>query len=413
MKEIVKKILKEIKPEKNEEIDNFIKILKKNIKAEINLGGSFAKNTHIGKDYDCDIFVRFDLKEKNISKKLFDSLNKISKKLKFNIEIIHGSRDYYNFKYKNINFEIVPVYKIKQAEDAENIMDMSPFHVKWIKENIKNLNDDIRLIKKLFKAQKIYGAESFIKGFSGHVVDILVIHYGGFKKTLQQISKWPKTSKKNFKKIVIDQEKYYKNKDVLFYMNKSKTISPLIVVDPIIKERNAAAALGNFCYNKAIDVAKEFLKKPSLEKFKKIPLENKFKKQKNTFVIKFKPLRGSKDVSGSKIMKAYRFITKEIQKQGFEIIESDWDFQEERIYISVKDQKIPKKFLQKGPSINMKQAVTNFKKAHPKSKFKTENETLYVELNRKNTEFSKCLDEILKKEYLKQKVKVLNYHLFL
>src|SRR5210317_832036 len=113
MKAILNTVLKEITPKDNKDIEKFVKILEKELKAEIVLGGSFAKKTHIGTDYDCDIFTRFDLNKKNISKLLLTGLNKISKKLGFKIETIHGSRDYYNFNYKNVDYEIVPVYKIE------------------------------------------------------------------------------------------------------------------------------------------------------------------------------------------------------------------------------------------------------------------------------------------------------------
>ena len=44
-------------------------------------------------------------------------------------------------------------------------------------------------------------------------------------------------------KTVMDIKKFYKNKNILFEINKSKLTSPLVIIDPVQKERNAAAAL--------------------------------------------------------------------------------------------------------------------------------------------------------------------------
>ncbi|HME87192.1 MAG TPA: nucleotidyltransferase domain-containing protein, partial [Candidatus Nanoarchaeia archaeon] len=90
------------------------KELKKNkIKADVVIGGSFAKDTYLDGDHDCDIFVRFDYsyKEKNIS----DLLQKALKP--FKASRIHGSRDYFQFS-KSLNYEIVPVLKITKASQA-------------------------------------------------------------------------------------------------------------------------------------------------------------------------------------------------------------------------------------------------------------------------------------------------------
>jgi len=134
---ILKEVLEKIKPpqEDLEFIDSTLKkfledlrkrIKKNKIKAELFVGGSFAKGTVILKDYyDVDVFIRFDKKHKEISK----LTKKILRGVK-NISIIHGSRDYFRIK-KGPNFfiELVPVRKISKPKEAENITDLSYSHV--------------------------------------------------------------------------------------------------------------------------------------------------------------------------------------------------------------------------------------------------------------------------------------------
>ena len=406
MKKILNSVLEEITPKDNKDIAEFTKILKKSIPktANITIGGSFAKNTHIGENYDCDLFVQFKKSKKDISKELLAALKKTKQK----IEVIHGSRDYYSINYKDTHFEIVPVLKLDKPSDAENIMDLSPFHVDWIKKELKrnkSLNNDIRLMKKLFKAGRVYGAESYIKGYSGHVVDILVLQYGGFKKTLQAISKWQPTTSKKFKKIEIDPNNYYKGKDLQFYMNKAKTESPLIVVDPIISDRNAAAALSDDCFDRSITLAKKFLKRASKDAFivPRADPNSVRKKHKNVVVIEIEPKKGSEDVSGSKIMKAFEHIKREASKNGFEITFTDWFYgKPSHLFLAVSKAKIPATYWQEGPLVEMEDAVKAFGKKHKKTKVKKGR--VLAEIKRKNTEFSSFMKKVIKDDYVTERV---------
>ncbi len=125
--------LKIIKNEVNAFLKDIKSILKKDkIKAEIFVGGSYAKQTLMRKDkYDIDIYVRFDKKYENIS----DLLEKIIKKSKMKFIKIHGSRDYFQIQKDNgLLFEIIPVRKISKPMEAENVTDLSYLHVNYVKK---------------------------------------------------------------------------------------------------------------------------------------------------------------------------------------------------------------------------------------------------------------------------------------
>src|SRR3989344_6450780 len=99
------KLLEENKP-KLVDYGKFIKLIEKelenqSIKAEVVLGGSVAKGTFL-KDTDYDVFVRFEKPDS-------DLLHSILKKCFSHVGRIHGSRDYFQVKYKNHVFEIIPV----------------------------------------------------------------------------------------------------------------------------------------------------------------------------------------------------------------------------------------------------------------------------------------------------------------
>ena len=164
--------LKHVKPSKQEEKEVNEKtreiILELNkLKLNAVLGGSVAKGTWLRGNHDFDIFIKFK-KGKDISKKVEKKLKK-----KFKVIKVHGSRDYFRIKRDNFTFEIVPILDIRKASEAENITDVSPLHTKWVQKHKKYI-DEIRLAKAFARAQKVYGAESYIRGFSGYVLEILL-----------------------------------------------------------------------------------------------------------------------------------------------------------------------------------------------------------------------------------------------
>jgi len=360
LKEFLEKLKKEIK--------------KKKISAEVFVGGSFAKNTMINKgNYDIDIFMRFDKKhEDNELSKLTEKILKGARAKP--VQKVHGSRDYFRIKITdNITFEVIPVRKIRSPKEAENITDLSYSHVKYIKKAFKsekrNLSDDVRLAKAFCYAKKCYGAESYINGFSGYGLELLVYHYKGFLKFLKAVSKAKLNSEKD--KIVIDMEKQYKNKSqVLIDINSAKLQSPVILVDPTYKRRNVLAALSDETFKKFQTEAKKFLKNPGIKAFepKKLNLEEKkkkAKKKKYEFAsLEAKTDKQKGDIAGSKLLKFYKHLKSEIKKY-FKIKSSDFEYEEQykkgktaRFFFTATSKK---EILIKGPSLKQKKHVKRFK----------------------------------------------------
>jgi len=336
-------------------------------KATIILGGSFAKNTVIKKErYDVDLFVRFF---KSPNKKSSDFLEKSLKSLKLGkIETLHGSRDYFKLKIgQNIFAEIVPIADVRKVgvEKAENVTDVSPLHVDYIQNKLKKdlkLADEIRLAKAFCYAIGCYGAESHIRGFSGYCLEILVTYYKGFLNLLKESMKWPVD-----KKVIIDPEKYYKTNEVMNELNESKLISPLIIVDPVQKNRNVSAALSEEKLLLFKESGKKFLARPSLQFFEtestddfEDEIKKKAKKSgKELLIIKAESKKKKEDIAGAKLLKFYKIISLNLEKEGYSV-ESKIKFKDNRanfyFLLGKKDVLMP------GPFLEMEEHVKNFKK---------------------------------------------------
>lgn len=359
---ILEKEIERIKPSDEEnkkfliKINSIIESLNKKLKgkAHASLGGSFAKNTVIKKDkYDADIFVRFR-NDKNSS----DVLEKVLKAIRLKAERIPGSRDYFSAKIDSLSLEIVPILDINKVEKAVNVTDVSPFHVLYIKKKIesnKKLADEIRLAKAFCYANECYGAESHIRGFSGYCLEVLIAHYKSFVNLLKAAAKWNE-------KVVIDPAKYYKNKDeILREINESKIVSPLVLIDPVQKDRNVAAAISEEKFLLFIEQAKKFLKKPSDESFKKRDVEKEILKRVGRgklIVMNAESTKTKDDIAGAKLLKFYRFLLMKLEKSGYPT-KSEIKFYDNSakffFITEKKDSLVP------GPFIEMKEHVEAFK----------------------------------------------------
>lgn len=403
----IKEVLQDIEPEQEykkkimENVNDMISRINKNSKdIKAILGGSGAKGTWL-KTFDADIFVKFSYKKyKDKSDKLSDILEKKLKRIFPKISRLHGSRDYFQIKRGRFTFEIVPILSITKASQARNITDVSPLHSKWVLKH-KKLQKEIRLLKQFCKAQNVYGAESYINGFSGYVCEILVVYYGSFLKLVRAACKWKE-------KTVIDVEGYYKRKDVFRELNTSKLVSPLIVIDPVQADRNASAALSEKNFFGFISSCKRFVRSPSkkffVEKdFSMDEIIKKYKKRKVVF-LSGNPLRGKEDIIGCRLVKALEFFNRELLKHDFKVYDYGWHWGREVVFYYVLDSgKLPKTVERVGPPIIDEINVKAFKRKHKKTFIR--NKKINAIDQRKYREPEKLLRLLFRNKYLDKKVK--------
>ena len=319
-----------------------------------------------------------------------------------NVSIIHGSRDYFRIKAsKDFFFEVIPVKKIKSPKEAENITDLSYSHVRYIKRKIKSekILDDIRLAKAFCYGNNCYGAESYVNGFSGYALELLIYHYGSFLKFLRAMTKIKEQK-------VIDIEKHHKTKQrVLMDINAAKLDSPIVLIDPTHKQRNALAALSDETFRKFQKACRNFLKNPVIKAFEieKIDFEKARKDARRRgyefILLGARTKKQEGDIAGSKLLKFYRHLGKEIEKY-FEIKSKGFEYngkKSAKYFFTVK--KKPE-LLIKGPLESQKEHVKKFKKKYKKTFVK--NKQLYTKQKLKFT-LKKFLEDWKKKHHEKVK----------
>ncbi len=374
---------------------------KQGVVANLFVGGSVGKGTCLPGIHDIDYFMRFDLSkygEEDISGICESVLSGVFK----DVLRLKGSRDYYRVKVGDYEIEVIPVLYINRINQAKNLTDQSPFHVNWIKKNVKakkGLDVDMRLAKQFFRASGVYGAESWIGGFSGHVTEILIVHYGGFEKLLKAVLKWRD-------KTVIDVEKAYKGKDVFEILDGAKTVGPLVVIDPVDKDRNAAAALGFEKFVLLKEKVELFLKKPHKKFFDEVEITvadvKKMGKRNRVLIWKAPPEDEKMDVSGAKMIKHINSIERLFKDNEFVVIDSGmyWNKRDDGlIWLIIDKKELSKKQVIKGPqTFGMQNHILAFKKKYARRKNWREGYHYYAEIPRKYTKADQILRLIKKDE---------------
>jgi tRNA nucleotidyltransferase (CCA-adding enzyme) len=380
---VCEEVLRSITPTKeelssiNKQARVFLQNLKRSLRAEkissqVFIGGSFAKGTLLKGRYEIDFFVRFKLgaDDKSIPNDIEKSLYRFASKK--DIVRLHGSRDYFQIKGKDgIIFEIIPVLALSKKRKVSNVTDLSYSHVAYVKKKLnknKKLISEILLAKAFCNAQGVYGAESYIHGFSGYALELLIIHYKSFEGFLRAISKV-----KSQEQIVIDPERHYRTKqEVLMNMNQSKLKSPIILIDPTFNERNALASLSWQTFEGFKDAASRFLKAPSNSFFEektwsKYDVLKKAKAKIGEAVfLEILTDRQAGDIAGTKLIKFYKFLSTEIGKR-FEIYDSGFRYYGKKDASAFFIGKSRANILIRGPPASMEKAVTAFKLKHKKT----------------------------------------------
>ncbi len=267
---VLQKVLNRIKPSEEERknalklFESIARFIQKQYGREAHLMGSVAKDTFLKDDKDLDIFVFFDpdVSREELEKEGLEIGRAVFERFKGkNVVVAYAEHPYTKGVIDNYEVEIVPAYRIKSAEQIKSAVDRTPFHTEYVLRNLE-ARDDVRLLKAFLKSIHAYGSDLKTAGFSGYLCELLIIHYGSFLELLKAAQRW------RYQEI-IDHEHFWGVKDHKLLRKKFKK-QPLIVIDPVDRNRNVAAALSLEKLSLFIFAARKFLEKPGEKFFEKL-----------------------------------------------------------------------------------------------------------------------------------------------
>ena len=335
-------ILNKIKPTESDkkEIEVLVDIILNQLKivihdervdAEAILVGSMAKNTWIKGKADIDIFLTFstDTSEEDLKKYGLKIGHKAIESLYGTWEERYASHPYVTGFIEGFSIDIVPCYNINEGDPIISAVDRTLLHTKYIKKHLSpKQTDEVLLLKKFMESVETYGSEFKVGGFAGYLCELLILKYGTFIEVLKAANKWQKNT-------IIDLENYGTGKQFK---------DPLIVIDPVDKNRNVAASLSLQKMAEFMGASRNFLKEPKLEYFEKVEKFTELRdifilfsvRSTETYVLKFKPPKVPEDTIYPQLRKTEKSLATKLTKQGFSIFNiSSWTDAEELAIIVI------------------------------------------------------------------------------
>jgi len=267
VKSILEKVLGDVSP-RPEEKENALRVFNEiaayisaRFGKEAKLMGSVAKDTFLKDDKDLDIFVFFgpEVDRKTLEKEGLEIGRAVFEHFKGkNMVVAYAEHPYTRGIISGYEVEIVPAYKITDASKIKSAVDRTPFHTEYVLKRL-TAKDDVRLLKAFLKSIGAYGSDLKTSGFSGYLCELLIIRYGSFLNLINAAQSW------RYQEI-IDIEHLWDQKSYPNLRKKFKK-QPLIVIDPVDKNRNVAAALSLEKLARFIFAARRFLETPSVKYF--------------------------------------------------------------------------------------------------------------------------------------------------
>ncbi|MEM3690175.1 MAG: hypothetical protein QXZ40_00390, partial [Candidatus Micrarchaeia archaeon] len=219
-------------------------------------------------------------------------------------------------------------------------------------------------LKQFLKRLGVYGAELKVEGFSGYLCELLIIKYGSFIELLKNVAEWHKP--------VIDIEGYYLESEA-----RKKFNSPLVVVDPVDRNRNVAAAVSPISLAKFILASRAFLKKPGRQfffseerEFSRKELERKLLERGTKFIaVVFPAPEVVPDILWPQLRKTANNVAKHLELAEFRVFGYDFWSDESRcvILLELSVHKLPSVKKAFGPSVVYEKDVGKFVRKHLKA----------------------------------------------
>lgn len=289
------------------------------LKARVRINGSVAKDTWLSGDADIDIFLQIpaELPRSALERDYLD----VARDAAGQYTERFAEHPYVEAYADGIRVNIVPCYDVKKG-DWRSAADRTPHHTQYMASKLDdNLRREARLTKKFAKGIGVYGAETKTSGFSGMLCEILALHYHTFENLVLESASW-----KNGE--LIDVEGYYDD-----HRDEIADLFPasLIVIDPVDKGRNVAAAVAKKRMWSFVAASRSLTVRPRLEFFfppSIDPLavssatEILRTRENDLLVVQFGPVDAVVDILWSQLYKTEKSLRNLFRTHGFIVLRS-------------------------------------------------------------------------------------------
>ncbi len=153
------------------------------------VAGSAARATFLQDRLDIDLFLLFPpdlprdrLREEGLA---------LGRAVLSETETRYAEHPYLRGRFEGFTVDAVPGFAITDPSHPLSPVDRTPFHQEYLSaRETPELIREVRLTKQYLRSLGVYGSEARTEGFSGYLVELLVIRFGSLRNLLAAAREW-------------------------------------------------------------------------------------------------------------------------------------------------------------------------------------------------------------------------------
>ena len=292
------------------------------------IAGSAARATFLADRLDIDLFLLFppDLTDD----RLRDEGLALAREVLVDPKRRYAEHPYLRGTFDGFTVDAVPGFAVADPSRPRSPVDRTPFHQAYLSaRETPALVAEIRLAKQFLRGLGVYGAEARTEGFSGYLLELLVLAHGSFRGLLRAAQGW----------------------SIPMRLERPGAEPPrlpaevaLVLADPVDPNRNVASALSRRNLGVLVVSARAYLQRPALDWFDLRPetglppvaaLERTRQRASEVLVVRLVRPELVDDTLYPQLRKAERAIADDLARAGFRVLASSSAADETALAITV------------------------------------------------------------------------------
>ncbi len=279
------------------------------------VAGSAARGTFLSDRLDVDLFLLFPpdlprdrLREEGLA---------LGRAVLTNTETRYAEHPYLRGEFEGFRVDAVPGFAVDDPSHPLSPVDRTPFHQEYLAaRETPEMVGEVRLAKQFLRTLGVYGSEAKTEGFSGYLVELLILEFGSLRGVLRAARSWRLPVR-------------------LAPPGKEPPRLPaevaLVLADPVDPHRNVASALSRRNLALVILASTAYMEAPSAQWFAPHPrtplpraeaLARLQERTSHITVIRLPRPDLVDDTLYPQVRKAERAIAEEIGRSDFEVLGS-------------------------------------------------------------------------------------------